>query len=447
MTSATRRRERGATGPEYAGAIAIAALVVTVLFGVIYSANLGSHVSSLICRIFAMDCGSEELSMDELLPSCEVMSTSLNARAEVTVFSVNLGAGGEAIVTEIRNPDGSTTWEVTLHVEGHVGAHFMAGVKALGEGGSAELKAALAAAGGSTFEFSSEQEAMQFLEAVAIETAKTVVSGGNPVVKWLVDKVTELFIDPYQFPEPSSYYFQAGPQVSGSIEASAGLSVGAELELSGALGYKVDQSVDPPVYTYYVETTSDLAIELGVAELGGETETMVALSYQNGQPVSAQITVSGQINGGWFGSGEGTDIPIGKYGDLTPGMDSSVVVTGTGVVNLTLDLTNPANRNALADTFGSVGVPLLGDYRSDHYVNPVDAVTTLADRFREGPRAGATITAQTFVGDTMELGFEAYGGKGLTFGGGIGFGSSHMQSSGAWYYEPGVGMTQWERCL
>ncbi|MDO5502514.1 MAG: hypothetical protein Q4G67_05000 [Actinomycetia bacterium] len=449
MTTATRaRRERGAIGSEYVGSVLIAAIIAGAVFAVIAVTDVHTKAYNAICTILDMDCGSnaeDQAATDTFLPACEVNSTTAHANAELTVFSVNLGAGGEAVVAETRHPDGSTTWDVSLAVDGHVGAHFMAGADTMGEGMSAEVKAGLAASGGTEFEFASEQEAMQFLEEVAVEVGKTAVTPPIPGADWLVDQAVGLFRDDYDWPEPTGYFFQAGPQVSGSVEASAGLSAGLEAELSGALGMHVDPSETPPVYTYYLEGSGQLGSELGIVHGDGTAGTNVAISFQDGQPISAEVGITGDIRFGGAGTDSGPDVPFaGGTGSGSLGIEGHT--TQHGSATLSLDLTNPANRTALADSFGSVGMPLLGDYRSDGYVNPVDATEALAQRFAEGPEGGATFVTQTWDGE--DVGFDGgfFGGKGLTFGAGGGIGMDSRQSTGAWYFEPGVGMVQWARC-
>ena len=446
-------RERGAVGSEYAGILVIAGLLVAVLTGAILVSGVQPKVTAAICSIFSQDCApAEEPPIDTLLGTCEVASTSGTVSAEGSVFSVNLGVNGTATMAQVRHADGTTSWEVTLSGGGHLGAHAMIGSGAdfgLSKRLSADAKAALAASVGSTYSFSSEEEAQRFLEGMATEAGKWAAAKqaglAEPVVQWILDRR----LGTYTPPPASSLWIELGTQGSAEIAASLGLTASLSGGGSNAFGIKMEPGTgdEAPQYTIYYSGTRELAAQFGFGAEGA-VETVVSITYQDGEPIAASVEAAGDISGAFFGGGDiGGDVPFGGSTGA-PGLGIGVGDTVKGQVALNLDLTDADNMNALADVLQSGGMPLFPTHGTPGYQNPLEAMQNLADRFGQGgPREGATLTAQTFDGATGGIDIGLWAGKILAFGAGAGLELETLHSTGAWFFDPGVGMSQWVRCL
>ena len=442
----TATAERGASGLEYAGILLIAAIVVGVVTAVVLASGVAPKAQAAFCSIVQMECGGDEdeVAIDMLLPPCEVNSTSITAGAEATVFSVNVGAEGTGILAEVRNTDGSTTWDLTISGGGSLGAHVMAGVEAeaAGAGGvgkSAEIRAAVAAHGGVTYTFATEQEARDAIAGFAGEAAKgvgsVIVSGPTaPITKWTLDQI----FGTYTPPAASSYWIEGGLQASGSASASLGLELEVAMAASNGIGLLVTpgRGGESNSYTVYHRGTAELGVQFGAGVEGG-VESVVGVTYRDGVPVEASIQVAGDVSAGLFATGTVDLADLAGVG----------AETTAGTAMLTLDLTNRANHDALANALQSVGMPVLGE-GIPGYESPPEAFAALTDRFASGgPRQGATVTTQTFDGGTFSADAGVWGGKGLTFGGGAAAGVDTLSSTGAWVYDPDVGgMVQWMRC-
>ena len=150
------------------------------------------------------------------------------------------------------------------------------------------------------------------------------------------------------------------------------------------------------------------------------------------------------MGGGKVGGG----IPLGTNLTGTP----KVGITPAGIVKgratLTMDLTNAANLNAVADVLNSTGIPVLPGRGTGTDPGPTDAVSALVDRFNQaGPLGGASFTAQQFDGESGELSAGLFAGDLLAFGAGGKVSVTELKASNAAYYDPAVGdMVLWRRC-
>lgn len=450
------RRERGQGSTEWVGRALLAGVVLAALFLTVNSSSVAPQITRAWCLITSAGptnscpAAPPEKPIDELLPSCDVAQTDLKAEAEVTVFSVNLGVNGKATITQVKLPDGTTKFRVTFNGGGKLGAHAMLGEKALGQGLSAEGKAAFIANGAITYQFDNQEQASQFVRDMAKEAAKYAAAQATgiaaPVTKWLLDKI----LGELKTPPPYEYYVEAGTEMS--VEGSASAGLGGKLSAKGAqvLGYKVTPATSskPEQQTYYVKMTRELALQLGLGAGSGQLEGVVGITYEDGKPVKASVQVAGDLKAGLFGKEKGSQIPLPSNNTGTPslsGKDQGVI---KGKATLELDLRNDDNMNAFADALQSTGLPILDGYGTSGYQDPVQAMKNLGDRFLNGgPREGATLTTQVWAGTSSDLGLSVFAGDIIAFGAGGKISGQQLQSVGAWYYDPAVGgMVQWKRC-
>ena len=449
-----RRRERGASALEYVGVALIVAVVIASVVIVITPGSVGAGIQRAWCLITSgQSCPALEKPIDALLPECEINSTEFAGEVEASVFSVNLGANGTATMATVKNADGETKYTVSFSGGGKLGAHVMFGEKGefgLGEGLSAEAKAAYTAEGGVTFEFDSQEEAKNFIKGTAKEAAKWAVAVQAGPLMGPVKGGLDWLTGSYNPPAPKEYYVQLGTKGSAEVVAAAGPEAKLSVEGTHALGMKVSPARDgqSAKYTVYYKGSQELAAELGLGG-SGEVEVQVAVTYQDGKPVSAAIEGAGKISSAFLASGEGANkIPLGPKAAGAPSVGIGAQGIVKGKVALELDLTNPDNMNAFADALQSTGMPILPNNGTPGYQDPVTAVQALADRFtKAGPRGGATLTAQKFEGTALEGNAGLWAGDLLAFGAGLKGGMTGLQATDAAYYDPTVGgMVLWRRC-
>lgn len=456
-----RRRESGAGALEYVGTITVAALLVAALVLAIGPGDrIVNAVRVAVCEIFAgEDCGARTSDITEALPACQVYSQDYSLLGEATVFSVNLGAEGKLTLTQEVDPDGTERWLVQESGGGQIGAHIMFGQEGkfgLGEGLNAEAKSVLTADGGRTFEFGSEEEARDYMTAAAQQAGKEAAANASPLPRfadmYLADKITGTS---YEQPgDPVSYYMEIGSESSAGATASAA-AAGADVSGGNAhvLGAKHEPGRDgeSDKTTIYYKGTQELAGQLQVLGQGPDGkvkgEVVLAVTMQDGKPVSAKIEAAGQVRSGFFSSGS-MDVPLGGKlpdGAASIGLDGGQTVQGR--IALEMDLTNTANVDALADVTESVGMPILPGYGTPGYQDPAESVTNLRDRFTEGgPQEGATLTGQKFEGSEAKFEVGFFAGDLVTFGAGGNVATSTARATDALYYAPGYGLVQWQGC-
>jgi hypothetical protein len=465
-----RRRLHGDEGQgtlEYVGV----AVLMAVVFGVIGGSALGldgklvQALSTAVCRITGGECSQpgQTTDLESKLPDCEVYSEDYAVQGEVTVFSVNLGANGKLALREVIGADGKKTYLVDQQVGADLGAHIMFGEEGtfgLGEGLSAELKGGLTGKGSRTFAFDDEADARAFIEASAAEVGKQGVKHSLPpgigdLAHWGLDKLTGT---EYHEPKagPQEYFFEGGQKISAGADAAAGLEGGVGLEGTQLLGVKVTKATDgsdkPDRYTVYVKGSGKLDGELGILGQGPsgefEGETVIGISYENGQPVEMSIETAGKVKSSLLGKGDLGEIPLGNNLPAASGeLGVDVGATEQGKVTLTLDLADADNRRAVADVMNSVGIPVMRDDGTPGYQDPAEATAALVDRFRTaGPAGGASLTSQHYEGSDGKFQVGFFAGDLVTFGAGGEVSTSNQTATTSLYYDPSKGMVPWRRC-
>lgn len=448
-------------GLEYTGTIVVAAVLVgAIVLALGPGDRIVNAVRVAVCEIFAGEnCGAHTSDITDALPACQVYSQDYSLHGEATVFSVNAGGDGKLTLTKEVAPDGTERWLVQESGGAQIGAHVMFGQEGkfgLGEGLNAQAKSVITADGGRTFEFDSEEQARDFMTAAAQEPGKRAAARTSPLPDFLDDAIADTVTGTsYEQPgDPVSYYMEVGSENSAGATASVA-AAGADVSGGNAhvLGAKIEPGRDgeSDKTTVYYKGTQELAGQLQVLGKGpngkAQGEVVVAVTMQDGEPVSAKIEAAGQVRGGFFSSGE-MDVPLGGKlpdGTGTIALDGGATVQGR--VALELDLTNPDNVDALADVTQSTGMPILPNHGTPGHQDPVEAVSNLRDRFTEGgPQEGATLTGQKFEGSEAKFEVGFFAGDLITFGAGGNVATSTARATDAFYYAPGYGLVQWQGC-
>ena len=274
MRTLDRARERGATSLEYAGFVAVAALVVAAVFLGVAGGSMpvARGVTAAICKLFTLGQGSCEVAgtasdrmpVEPCVVSADGRESSVKAGVAIT------GGAGENWYVESLS-DG--TYRVTRGTSGSVGVEGGAGFSLTG------------AWADETFG----------LEAGAWASADGIFNGGevyllptvpilwweapNPV-RWAADGLTDLAGVP-SLPTPSETYYEGGVSAEASasatfIAANAQGGVGVQ----GLLGFR--EGADGTSTTYY-SATFDGSVSAGVRGGDGTGDIVHATAGASGE--------------------------------------------------------------------------------------------------------------------------------------------------------------------
>ncbi|HET8615207.1 MAG TPA: hypothetical protein VFL94_06750 [Actinomycetales bacterium] len=456
------RDDRGQVSSEYLGVIAVVTVVVMTIatLSTGFGQQIGQGIAAAICRITGGSCSVQPVDLEATLPDCEIYSEDYDVKADVTVFSVNLGGNGKLALRKVVDAQGETKYLVDQQVGANLGAHVMFGEEGkfgLGEGLAAQVKGGLTGTGSRTYQFDNEKDARDFIAASAMEPGKQIVAHSVPLFGGLVKKGLDK-ITGTEYSTPASgvkeYYIEAGTSYDASASASAGIE--AEVGTTGmqVLGVKVEpgHGKTQDKQTVYIKANRDLMGSLGILGQGpsGELkgEGVIGITLQGGRAVEASIEVAGTVKSSLLSGSDTGDIPLGNglpKGSGTIGLEGGG--TAQGKVTLTLDLTVPQNRTAFADALNSVGLPVMPDAGTPGYQDPVTATAALVDRFTTaGPAGGASLTAQAYEGSEASFTVGFFAGDLITFGAGGEVGTSASTATTSLYYDPARGMVPWKRC-
>ena len=302
MRTLDRARERGATSLEYAGFVAVAALVVgAVVLGIVGgSMPLARGVTSAICKLFTLGQGSCEVpgSADGRMPT-EPCVVSADGRESTVKAGVAVMVGGSESWYVESLSDGS--YRVTRGHGGSVGVEGGAGFSLTGvwadETFGLEAGAWAGADGvfngGEVYLLPTRDAVDELMSAHVADIAKDLAVGGesmpilwweapNPV-RWAADGLTDLAGVP-SLPSPSETYYEGGVSAEASASATfiaANARAGAGVQ--GLLG--VRQGADGTTTTYYAAT------------LSGEVSAGVRGGDGAGDIVHATAGASGELDG------------------------------------------------------------------------------------------------------------------------------------------------------
>jgi hypothetical protein len=297
-----RARERGATSLEYAGFVAVSALVVgAVALGIVGgSMPLARGVTSAICTLFTLGQGSCEVpgSADGRLPTepCVVSADGRQSSVKAGV-AVMLG-GNESWYVESLS-DG--TYRVTRGTGGSVGVEGGAGFSLTGvwadETFGLEAGAWASADGvfngGEVYLLPTQEAVNELMSAHMADVAKDVAVGGESIpilwwqapnpVRWATDELTDLAGVP-SLPSPSETYYEGGVSAEASASATfIAANAQAGVGVQGLLG--VRQGADGTTTTYYAAT------------LSGDVSAGVRGGDGGGDIVHATAGASGELEG------------------------------------------------------------------------------------------------------------------------------------------------------
>lgn len=304
MRTLDRARERGATSLEYAGFVAVAALVVgAVVLGIVGgSMPLARGVTSAICKLFTLGQGSCEVpgSADGRMPTEPCVVSADGRESTVKAGIAVMVGGGESWYVESLS-DG--TYRVTRGTGGSVGVEGGAGFSLTGtwadETYGLEAGAWASADGvfneGEVYLLPTQEAVDELMSAHMADVAKDVAVGdesiGVPVlgwdvpnpVRWATDQVTDLAGVP-SLPGPSETYYEGGVSAEASASATIiGANAQAGVGVQGMLG--VRQGTDGTTTTYYAAT------------LSGGVSTGVRGGDGLGNSVYATAAASGELEG------------------------------------------------------------------------------------------------------------------------------------------------------
>jgi hypothetical protein len=453
------RSELGGISLEW---LAVAALVVVVL-GAIVTTNaaqrMGESFAYAACRVISTvadvgGCtapgdggGPTGPTAEPVTITCLDSRTSENAGGNVTLFSARVDSD---LAYQIdRMSDG--TYDVTLQFSGGLAAEAMAGGKLgsdeLGfrEGRQGSIRAGAGGEIAPVYSFDDLQQAEDFagsardLVAGPMDDAwdlRTLIPfyGPGRIAYNQYDRISS-----FEPPPPSRLRVEGGIDIAadGSLYRS-GAGVEGLLSRGQSLGADID--LETGHTTVYVALDGEVAGQLGLdatparaaggaggsGQLDGEVVVAVTVDEDlNPTELGIGATLSGSGGFTGFGDADLEGIFAGFDGDLGVDLQSeqhdAFALSGTA----TLDLTDPRA--------GEVGNGLLDALRS---ASPSDLAAAGGD-LRDHLQTQTDLEAQLHVGDRGSFGFDAAGGKGLTFGFGFETGRSDMEFAGAWHRPPG----------
>jgi hypothetical protein len=350
-------RSGQATG-EYVALVALVATTLALAAG-LTSGGVGARVLAGLqrglCAVAKRDCPPPTPLQADLRP-CPLERSERTELLSATLGIVRLGGGGT--LGAVRGSDGRVT--VTLADDSTAGGEAGAGLRlrAGGRSLSGEARARLAASwtSGRSWTFSDAASARAF---VARYGSKATV--GGRVVDGLRSRCS-LLCDaigwrPHpQLPPPDATYEEGGTlaTLTGRLGLGGPVPASAEAHASKVLGRRIDRA---GATTWYVEVEREalLALDLEPAELGIDGSATSVASYTldpAGRPISFTIHIAGATSAGASLSASGRVRAGG--GTAAGGTLRAGASAGPAQVverDATLDLHDPANRDAAAGAF------------------------------------------------------------------------------------------------
>ena len=385
MLRGLHKDERGITSIDYAGILA----VVAVIFGAFFLLNLdekvGPTAAKAVCQILGGEsCAQEAAGTPE---KCLVGQSTTSANANVFVAFVQVDK--DSILIREDFSDGSSKFTIVDNTEaaGELFAGAKAKVGKLGADLSAEALAGVGLAGGRVFEFDNPKDADAFQETVqaaggfdgilrdlaSYNDEIPLVGWDNPlggVNDWALD---QLGIDDNEdLPKPTETYIEGKTFLNGSGDAGAGAGIAdaqikALIEGSGVV--KVTSSgKNAGDVEFTVKLDGDASGGLTVGTLGagvngklGFTAT-ISLDAQNGYKPD-KLVLKG--NAGYTGSLDTNLLLEGdELKDVSKALKEVSLSSSNGVgqgleVSAELDLTDPDNLAATLQALTSQGQNVL----------------------------------------------------------------------------------------
>jgi Flp pilus assembly pilin Flp len=409
------KNDRGAGALEYGALIALAAVVV----GIVYAAVPGvaePKVKDAVCRLFGGgDCGSgkpgeETEAGDEgdqrepAAPQPCVVSTVERNTVRQTLLGLDTEVSGESRSVQIMSDGTAVLKEGTLSGQGtSIGFGFDL---PKGVSGSVQLTSNDITEQGEILYLDTPEKRdlyMAYFKANG-ELNMGVLTGEVKSPEELLEKKSML--NSIRQSMVQSQYTKVGKE--GTVKIAAGLfgaTAGAELGLSDASVVQRNKNTGETTTTFQVDAKAlgQLGI-LVVGEAHAQADGQVSLAVTtdaNGKPknvqISGQMGFQGQVNGLNGDLGGAVDLAptgkMGRLGNLLNSAATSVGVTNTtdprGMlqVNLGLDLTDPENKRAFEAFLGDPLHPdaLLGRLNSN---GTLDIQAYEGESHKEGAELG-----------------------------------------------------------
>src|SRR5687767_10481190 len=378
--------QRGITSSDYAGILAVVALVFLALFALNLDGKVAPAVEKAVCQILGGEsCGEEPVA--QVPEKCLIGKSTTSANANVLIAFVQIDK--DSILIREDYSDGSSKFTIVDNTQaaGELFAGAKAKVGKLGADLSAEALAGAGLAGGRIFEFDNQDDADAFQESVqaaggfdgilrdlaSYNDEVPFLGWDNPlggVDDWALD---QLGVDDNEdLPKPTETYMEGKAFLNGSADAAAGIGV-IDGQLKGliegaGLVRVVSSGKNEGDVTFTVKLNADASGGLSVAALGGNVRGQLLFT--------AQITLDAQNdyapdklvlkgNAGYTGSIsaqallEGDDLED-LAGELEKVTLSASEGQGQGLeVSAELDLDDPENLDATLRALTSQGQDVL----------------------------------------------------------------------------------------
>ena len=386
MLRRTHRDQRGVTSSDYAGILAVVALIFLALVALDLDERVAPAVEDAVCTILGGEsCGEQPVA--QVPEKCLIGRSTTSANANVLIAFVQIDK--DSILIREDYSDGSSKFTIVDNTQaaGELFAGAKAKVGKLGADLSAEALAGAGLAGGRIFEFDDQDDGNAFQESVqaaggfdgilrdlaSYNDEVPFVGWDNPlggIDDWALD---QLGVDDNEdLPEPTETYMEGKAFLNGSADAAAGIGV-LDGELRGliegaGLVRVVSSGKNEGDVTFTVRLNADAGGGLTAGALGGGIDGRLAFS--------AQITLDAQNdyhpdklvlkgNAGYTGSInaqavlEGDDLKD-LAGELEKVALTASVGQGQGLeVSAELDLDDPENLDATLRALTSQGQDVL----------------------------------------------------------------------------------------
>lgn len=311
------RRERGAVSLEYGGSIAVAALVVALVGGVVASPTVGQAVSAVVCKVFTIgqgECAMPQFESEkDRTPTqpCTTNNNGYSVNGEMAflngVGSTTRGVHTEKLsngqyrvtVSDLRDAGVKTGagWDARVEINGTRWGDDMS-VSADGRVRAVEQRTYVVDSKGAAERIARSASFNEVVDGAAESApgplgfvAKHV---GAPVTKWVGERAGF-----ESLPEPTSTTYLGGA----SVEASAVITPfvgGAEAKLAGSAVVGVRTNADGTT-TVLAEgkatATLSGAISIKSGSIGPDARVIVAATYKGSTLLSADVTTESLGNG------------------------------------------------------------------------------------------------------------------------------------------------------
>ena len=379
------REERGISSSDYAGILAVVALVFVALFALNLDEKVAPAVEKAVCQILGGESCAQQVAGEP--EKCLIGQSTTSANANVFVAFVQIDK--DSILIREDFSDGSSKFTIVDNTEaaGELFAGAKAKVGRLGADLSAEALAGVGLAGGRVFEFDNPEDADAFQESVqaaggfdgilrdlaSYNDEIPFVGWDNPlggVDDWALD---QLGVDDNEdLPTPTETYIEGKAFLNGSGDAGAGIGViDAELKalIEGAGVVKVTTSGENAGdVEFTIQLDGDASGGFTVGTLGGSLNgdlgftATISLDAQNGYAPD-KLVLKG--NAGYTGSLDASLLlEADELEDISSALEKVSLSASEGVghgleVSAELDLTDPENLEATLRALTSQGRDVL----------------------------------------------------------------------------------------